>query len=55
MNLRKPDPEKLRDFRILLKAAFDAVAAEPVPEPSNLSNRTLSHPRTSNSRTWMTP
>jgi hypothetical protein len=32
MNLRKPDPEKLRDFRILLKAAFDAVAAEPVPK-----------------------
>ena len=32
MNLRKPDPEKLREMRILLKAAYDAVAAEPVPQ-----------------------
>lgn len=32
MNVRKPDPEKLREMRILLKAAYDAVAAEPVPK-----------------------
>lgn len=31
-NLRKPDPEKQRQMRALLKAAYDCVAAEPVPQ-----------------------
>ena len=29
---KRPDPEKLRAMRTLLKAFYDAVAAEPLPE-----------------------
>jgi hypothetical protein len=32
MNVRRPDPDKLRAMRVILKAAYDAVAAEPVPQ-----------------------
>lgn len=28
MNVRKPDPEKLRAMRLILKAAYDAVLSE---------------------------
>jgi len=30
--VRQPSPEKLREIRILLKAAYDAVLSEPIPE-----------------------
>ena len=29
---KRPDPEKLRAMRTLLKAFYDAVAAEPIPQ-----------------------
>ena len=41
MNLRKPDPEKLRAFRTALKAFYDAVTAEEIPENINAVVRKL--------------
>jgi hypothetical protein len=32
MNARRPDPEKFREMRIILKAAFDCVSHEPAPK-----------------------
>jgi hypothetical protein len=32
VNVRKPDPDKLRQMRVTLKAAYDCIASEPVPQ-----------------------
>jgi hypothetical protein len=41
VNVRRPDPDKLRAMRVLLKAAFDCVTAEPVPQCINDTLRRL--------------